>query len=47
MVRLSQAVRIALTGGEVSPGIFEVMNALGKGKVLRRLKKAIDHILYS
>lgn len=47
MAHLAQAVRVALTGREVSPGIFEVIDTLGKQMVLRRLKKAIDHILYS
>ncbi len=47
MVQIAQAVRVALTGREVSPGIFEVIDALGKQRVLRRLKKAIDHILYA
>jgi glutamyl-tRNA synthetase len=47
MGQLAQAVRVALTGKEVSPGIFEVIDTLGKEKVLRRLKKSIDHILHS
>jgi glutamyl-tRNA synthetase len=47
MIHLAQAVRVALTGREVSPGIFEVIDTLGKQMVLRRLKKAIDHIIYS
>ncbi|HJZ04377.1 MAG TPA: hypothetical protein VJ327_00760, partial [Patescibacteria group bacterium] len=37
-------VRVALTGGTVSPGIFEVMEILGKEKVIERLKKAVHHI---
>lgn len=42
--KIAQPLRVALTGKTASPGIFEVMNALGKLKVLRRIKKAIDHI---
>lgn len=38
--RLAQPVRVALTGGTVSPGIFEVIENLGKDKTIRRLKKA-------
>jgi glutamyl-tRNA synthetase len=44
MVQLAQPVRVALTGGTVSPGIFEVMEILGKDKVVHRLKKAGLHI---
>lgn len=44
MVQVAQPVRVALTGGTVSPGIFEVMEILGKDKVIERLKKAISHI---
>ncbi|MBI1910112.1 MAG: glutamate--tRNA ligase [Deltaproteobacteria bacterium] len=38
---LAQPVRVALTGGTVSPGIFELMGILGKQKTLARLEKAI------
>jgi glutamyl-tRNA synthetase len=41
---IAQPVRVALTGGTVSPGIFEVMEILGKKEVLNRLKKAVEHI---
>ncbi len=41
---IAQPVRVALTGGTVSPGIFEVMEILGKDEVIRRLGKAIDYI---
>ena len=37
---LIHPTRLALTGFGVSPGIFEVMNLLGKEVVLRRLKSA-------
>lgn len=33
--------RLALTGRQVSPGLFEVMAQLGKRKCLERLDKAI------
>ena len=41
MVQIAQPVRVALTGGTVSPGIFEVMEILGKEKVIERLKRAM------
>lgn len=44
LVQIAQPVRVALTGGTVSPGIFEVMEILGKEKVIERLKKAVHHI---
>ncbi len=40
LIKLAQPARVALTGGTVSPGIFEVMEMLGKDVVLERLKKA-------
>ncbi|NOZ68997.1 MAG: glutamate--tRNA ligase [Deferribacteres bacterium] len=39
--RLAQPVRVALTGGTQSPGIFEVIGVLGREKTLQRLQKAI------
>jgi len=42
--KIAQPLRVALTGKTASPGLFEVMEALGKGKVLRRLTDAISHI---
>jgi glutamyl-tRNA synthetase len=42
MGKLAQPVRVALTGGTVSPGIFDVMALLGRERTLARLKKAID-----
>jgi glutamyl-tRNA synthetase len=42
--KIAQPVRVALTGGTVSPGIFEVMDILGKDEVLRRLNAAISVI---
>lgn len=42
--KIAQPVRVALTGGTVSPGIFEVMEIMGRDMVLKRLGRAIDHI---
>jgi len=41
---LAQPVRVALTGGVVSPGLFEVMAALGKQKCLGRIREALSWI---
>lgn len=41
---LAQPVRVAVTGKAESPGIFEVLQVLGKEKVLRRLEKAVEII---
>lgn len=41
---LAQPVRVALTGGTISPGIFEVMEVLGKERTLRRLEKAAEFV---
>lgn len=41
---LAQPVRVAMTGGTESPGIYEVLEVLGKDKTLKRLKKAISSI---
>jgi len=38
---LAQPVRVAMTGGTESPGIFEVLEIVGKEKTIRRLEKAI------
>jgi glutamyl-tRNA synthetase len=44
MGKLAQAVRVALTGGTVSPGIHDVIAVLGKERTLRRLNRALDYI---
>ena len=41
---VAQRLRIALTGTTVSPGIFEVMEVLGRDRVVTRLSKAIVHM---
>jgi glutamyl-tRNA synthetase len=40
---LIHAVRLAVTGFSVSPGLFELLSLLGKKVVIRRLKKAVDY----
>ncbi len=42
--KLAQPVRVALTGGTQSPGIFEVLDVVGKEKAIRRIEKAIEVI---
>jgi glutamyl-tRNA synthetase len=44
LVKIAQPIRVALTGRTVSPPIDEVMEVLGKGKVIQRLEKAIEYI---
>ena len=38
--KLAQPVRVAVTGGTVSPGIFEVLDVLGRERTLARLRAA-------
>ncbi len=42
--KIAQPVRVALTGKTVSPGIFEIIEVLGKEKVLYRLNQAVEFI---
>jgi glutamyl-tRNA synthetase len=35
---------VALTGGTISPGLFEIMEVLGKKTVLERLQRGLDVI---
>ncbi|MCX8071674.1 MAG: glutamate--tRNA ligase [Candidatus Binatia bacterium] len=39
--KIAQPVRVATTGGTVSPGIFEVLDVLGKAHTLKRLDRAL------
>jgi glutamyl-tRNA synthetase len=39
--KIGPTVRVALTGGTVSPGIYDVVAVLGREAVLTRLKKAL------
>jgi len=41
---LAQAVRVALTGKAVSPGIYEVMKILGREEVVKRISRALKKI---
>ncbi len=41
---LAQPVRVAMTGGTESPGIFEVLEVMGKDKTIKRLQMAIETI---
>lgn len=42
--KLAQPLRVALTGGTVSPGIFEMLEAMGRGMAVSRVKDAIDYM---
>ena len=42
--KVAQPLRVALTGKTVSPGIFEIMEVLGKDKALDRISNAVGHI---
>lgn len=42
MGQLAQPVRVALTGRTASPGLFDVMEILGRDRTLRRLRLAIE-----
>jgi glutamyl-tRNA synthetase len=44
LVKIAQPIRVALTGKTVSPPIDEVMEALGKEEVIKRLRRAMDYI---
>jgi glutamyl-tRNA synthetase len=41
---LAQPLRVAITGGTVSPGLFDVMAALGKEKFFDRINDAVKYI---
>lgn len=40
--KIAQPVRVAVTGTSASPGLFEVLAALGKDRTTARIKKAIE-----
>ncbi len=44
MNKIAQPVRVALTGGTASPGIYDVVQILGKEEALRRLGAALAGI---
>jgi glutamyl-tRNA synthetase len=41
---LAQPVRVAVTGGTVSPGIYEVLDVLGRERALARLRRAATRL---
>jgi len=47
LVKIAQPLRVALTGRTVSPPIDEVMEVLGKEKVIKRLQRAVEYIVKS
>ena len=44
MKQIAPPIRLALTGKTASPGLFEVMEALGKEKSLGRIHRAVEFI---
>lgn len=40
--RLAQPIRVALTGRKASPGLFEMMEVLGRAEVVARLDRALE-----
>jgi glutamyl-tRNA synthetase len=42
--KIAQPVRVALTGGTVSPGIYEVIEVMGKERTIKRIKAAVGMI---
>ncbi len=42
--KIAQPVRVALTGGTVSPGIYEVIEVMGKEKTITRIEAAMGMI---
>jgi len=44
LVKIAQPIRVALTGKTVSPPIDEVMETLGRERVIQRLKRVIEYI---
>jgi glutamyl-tRNA synthetase len=44
LAKLAQPLRVALTGKTVSPGIFEVIDVIGKDRVTGRIGRAVAYI---
>jgi glutamyl-tRNA synthetase len=42
--QIAPPVRVALCGGTVSPGLYEVIEVLGKEETIKRVRRAADHI---
>jgi glutamyl-tRNA synthetase len=47
MGQLAQPVRVALTGRTASPGLFDVMEVLGRDRTLFRLRQGIERASYA
>ena len=45
MGKVAQPLRVALTGRTVSPGIYEVMALLGKGRTIQRIRTAVERAM--
>ncbi len=43
-LKIHQPIRVALTGGTASPGLFDVMDVLGRDETIRRLSAAAKRI---
>lgn len=43
--KIAQPVRVAVTGGRVSPGIFEVLEVVGRERTVKRLRRAVGLIV--
>ena len=39
-----QPVRVAVTGGPVSPGMYETLELLGRDKTCERLKSVLERL---
>jgi glutamyl-tRNA synthetase len=44
MKDIALPTRIALTGGTAAPGLFDVMEVLGRDETVKRLERAIEHV---
>ncbi|MEM5788864.1 MAG: glutamate--tRNA ligase [Syntrophobacteraceae bacterium] len=42
--KIAQPVRVALTGTTISPGLFEIIEVLGKEAVLKRLRRGMERM---
>ena len=42
--KLFQAIRVAITGTSVSPGIFESLSVLGKNRSVERIERAVERL---
>jgi glutamyl-tRNA synthetase len=47
MGQLAQPVRVALTGRTASPGLFDVMEVLGRDRTVSRLRQGIDRAYHA